>query len=188
MNRIDKLVLLWDRTREGEEKAFAELHQILYPGLFSYAEKMVKSEDIADDLLQDLFIKFWQNKIKIGEISNVKSYFYRSVRTTVLNHIKSSQLKSSKLMLMPEPEMEFSAEELIISSEQDSHLYGMMVSALNELPSKQREIIHMRFYQDLEYQQIAEITGIKYQSVINHVYRAIQVLRQTTELAQVYAV
>jgi len=188
MNKIDKLVLLWNRTREGDEKAFAELHQILYPGLFSYAEKMVKSEDIADDLLQDLFIKFWQNKIRIGEISNVRSYFYRSVRTTVVNHIKSSQLKSSKLLLMPEPEMEFSTEEFIISSEQDSRLHGVMVSALNELPPKQREIIHMRFYQDLEYPQIAEITGIKYQSVINHVYRAIQVLRQTTELAEVYLV
>ena len=89
---------------------------------------------------------------------------------------------------MPEPEMEFSTEEFIISSEQDSRLHGVMVSALNELPPKQREIIHMRFYQDLEYPQIAEITGIKYQSVINHVYRAIQVLRQTTELAEVYLV
>ena len=45
------------------------------------------------------------------------------------------------------------------------------------MPSKQREIIHLSFFESLNYNQIADITGIKYQSVVNHVYRAVQLLR-----------
>jgi RNA polymerase sigma factor (sigma-70 family) len=187
MNNANELTGLWDTARNGGEKAFASLHKALYPGLFIYAVKMIKDEDLADDLLQDLFIKFWQNKLRIGSISNVKAYFYRSARSIVLNHIKSSNLKDSKLDAMPEPDLEFSKEELILSQEFDIELKGLMAEALNKLPVKQREVVYMRFYEDLEYTQIAEITGIRYQSVINHVYRAIQLLRDQYTLAHIYA-
>lgn len=187
MSNVNELMVLWDSARDGDEKAFALLHKALYPGLFVYSVKIIKDEDLADDLLQDLFVKFWQNKARIGSIMNVKAYFYRSARSIILNHIKSAQLKSAKLDAMPEPEMEFSREDLILSQEYDNELKSLMANALNELPAKQREVVYMRFYEDLEYTQIAEITGIKYQSVINHVYRAIQLLRERYTTTNIYA-
>ena len=187
MIKANELKVLWDNTRAGATDAFAILHNELYPGLFTYAVKMLRDPDLADDLLQDLFVKFWQNKIHIGSITNVKAYFYKSVRSMILNHIRSSQLKASKLEAMPEPDLQFSREELIISEELDSDIKQMLYTALNKLPAKQREIIHMRFYEELEYVQIAEITGIRYQSVINHVYRAVQVLRESADLSNIYA-
>jgi len=187
MGNVNELIVLWEHTRNGEEKAFALLHKSLYPGLFIYAMKMVKDDDLADDLLQDLFIKFWQNRLRIGSLTNVKSYFYRSTRSMVLNHIKSTQLKEAKLEAMPEPDLEFSKEELMLSQEFNAELKDLMVVALNKLPAKQREVIHMRFYENMEYNQIAEITGIRYQSVVNHVYRAVQLLRDVCTLTDIYA-
>lgn len=186
MSNVNELMVLWDSARDGGEKAFALLHKALYPGLFVYSVKMIKDEDLADDLLQDLFVKFWQNRVRIGSILNVKAYFYRSARSIILNYIKSTQLKNAKLDAMPEPELEFSKEELILSQEFDTELKGLMANALNKLPAKQREVVYMRFYEDMEYTQIAEITGIRYQSVINHVYRAIQILRDQYSIADIY--
>jgi len=186
MNNFDELRVLWDNSRNDDENAFALLHQNLYPSLFSYVVRMIRDEDLAEDLLQDLFIKFWQGRVGIGTISNVKAYFFRSIRSMVLNYIRSKQLKESKLDTMPAPELDFSKEELIMSDEFDADLKELMQATLNKLPAKQREIIHMRFYQDLDYTQITKITGIKYQSVVNHVYRAVQTLRETCEFSEIY--
>jgi len=188
MGNVTELIDLWNNTRNGDDKSYALLHHHLYPGLFTYAVKMVKDEDLADDLLQDLFINFWQKKLHIGVINNVRSYFYRATRSIVLNHLKSSQIKESKLGAMPEPELEFSTEDLILSQEFNAELTSLMAAALNKLPAKQREVIYMRFYQNMEYNQIAEITGTRYQSVINNVYRGIQVLRNVCSPTDLYAV
>lgn len=187
MYTTTQFINLWDNTRNGDQKSYALLHQSLYPGLFIYAVKMTKDEDLADDLLQDLFINFWQKRHHIGVITNVRSYFYRATRSMVLNHIKSSQVKATKLDAMPEPELEFSKEELILTQEFNAELKGLLSVALNKLPAKQREVIYMRFYENMEYNEIAEITGIRYQSVINNVYRGIQVLRNAAELTAIYA-
>jgi RNA polymerase sigma-70 factor (ECF subfamily) len=182
-----KLIALWEQTITGDEHSFALIHKGLYPGLFSYAMKMLRDEKLVDDLLQDLFIKFWQQATKIGSIQNVQSYFYRSVRSLVLNHIKSASLKANKLTGLPKAEIEFSKEDIIISNEQDEELKSKLHLAVNRLPKKQRETVYLRFYENMEYVQIAEITGIKYQSVINHVYRAVQTLKGTVEVKQIYA-
>ncbi|MBE9601515.1 RNA polymerase sigma factor [Pedobacter sp. MC2016-24] len=187
MDKVYELTELWDNSIKGEEQSFALLHKSLYPCLFNYAVKMIKDEDLADDMLQDLFIKFWQNKSRIGSIVNVKAYFYRSVRSMTLNHIKSQQLRDAKLEAMPVPDMEFSKEEIMLSHEIDAGLKSSMTQALNRLPAKQREVIYMHFYDKLDYTQIAEITGTKYQSVVNSVYRAVQVLREVPLLKDIYA-
>lgn len=187
MSNVTPLFDLWNNTRNGDHKSYALLHQSLYPGLFVYAVKMIKDADLADDLLQDLFVKFWQKRSHIGVITNVKSYFYRAARSMVLNHIKSDLLKEARLDAMPEPDLEFSTEELILSQESNTELKRTLTNALNQLPAKQREAIHLRFYENMEYNQIAELTGTKYQSVINNVYRGIQVLREAWSLSSVSA-
>jgi RNA polymerase sigma-70 factor (ECF subfamily) len=181
------MVGLWERTMTGDHNAFAQIHKKLYPGLFGYAIKMVKDEKLVDDLLQDLFIKFWQNSARIGAIQNVKAYFYRSTRSIVLNHIKSTTLKTTKLLGLPEPDLEFSKEDIIVANEYHSELCRKLHCAVNGLPKKQRETVYLRFYENMEYLQIAEITGIKYQSVVNHIYRAVQSLKEVAELKHIYA-
>jgi len=183
----EKLIALWEGTLGGSERNYAELHANLYPKLFVFASRMLADEEVVNDLLQDLFVKFWENKQKIGTIKYVEAYFYRSARSIVLNHIRMTKHREAKLTLMPEPESVFSAEDIIVAHESDSLIKQQMVVALNSLPVKQREILIMRFYDELSYPQIAEILKIRYQSVINHVYRAVQTLRQVSELSTVYA-
>lgn len=180
------LIDLWEQTRVGDQHAFARIHKKLYPGLFCYALKMVRDEKLVDDLLQDLFIKFWENSRRIGAVQSVKAYFYRSTRLMVLNHIKSSSLKAIKLLELPQPGLEFSREEIIVASEFNDELSRKLYVAVNGLPKKQRETVYLRFYENMEYLQIAEVTGIKYQSVVNHVYRAVQSLKEIAALKHIY--
>lgn len=183
----ENFIALWDGTLSGKQSDYARLHTKLYPKLFIFINRLVGDDDLTNDLLQDLFIKFWENKAKIGRLNNVEAYFYRSARSIALNHIRLIKHRELKLTLMPNPGIVFSAEDIVISNESNVEMKEQMVRALNSLPSKQREIITMRFYDELTYPQIAEILKIRYQSVINHVYRATQSLKQVHELASVYA-
>jgi len=183
----DKLIALWEGTLEGSERDYAALHANLYPKLFVFASRILNDDELVDDLLQDLFIKFWETREKIGKIRYVEAYFYRSTRSIALNHIRLVRHREAKLTLIPQSEPVFSAEDIIVSRESDSLIKQQLVQILNSLPTKQREILIMRFYDDLSYPQIAKILKIRYQSVINHVYRAIQKLRAVSELSTFYA-
>lgn len=187
MCNVEKLITLWDSSRDGNQKSYALLHKELYSDLFRYVLRFVKDDDLADDLLQDLFVKFWINRIKIGHISNVKSYFYTATRSIALNHIRSTQLKESKLLQNVQPDFEFSKEETMMNDEFDFSIKKRVMSIIKRLPERQQEVIYMKFYEGLEYDQISALTGIKYQSVINHVYRAVQSLREVCKTNDIFA-
>ncbi len=177
VNKAHQLSELWKHVCAGEQEAYALLHYELYPGLFAYTRSILKDEDMTNDLVQDLFVKLWVKKGSIGHIENVKAYFYRAARSLSINLLRSLKTQQSRLGNFSSDEIQFSMEDLIIAEEQNVSLKKAVHEALNKLPSKQREIIHLSFFESLNYNQIADITGIKYQSVVNHVYRAVQLLR-----------
>ena len=177
VNKVNQLSELWNQVCAGEQKAYALLHHELYPGLFVYIRSILKDEDMANDLVQDLFIKLWVKKETIGKIENVKAYFYRTARSLSINLLRSLKMQQSRLTGFTDSEIQFSSEYLIIAEENNIALKKAVQQALNKLPSKQREIIYLSFFECLNYTQIVEITGIKYQSVVNHIYRAVRQLR-----------
>jgi len=173
-----ELSKLWDDVCNGNQGAYATLHTHLYPGLFIYAKGILKDEDQANDLLQDMFIKLWLKRTSIGKIENVKSYFYTSIRSIAFNYIRRTKLEDTKLASLIFADIQFSAEDIITERESNLKLKAVISNALNNLPSRQKEIIYLRFYESMDYNQIVDVTGIKYQSVVNHVHRAVQTLRE----------
>jgi len=175
----EQLVDLWDQSRTGDVSAYQSLHKSLYPQLYSYVQNMFWDEDHTNDLLQDLFVKLWQKRQAIGSLVHVKAYFYRSARCMALNKLRDDKNEVEKNAVFQRQINVFvsSREEAIAAKEQDRELSKALADALNQLPSRRREIIFLKFYDQLEYDQIVEITGIQYQSVINHVHRAISSLR-----------
>ncbi|HMI04192.1 MAG TPA: hypothetical protein VK541_17015 [Pedobacter sp.] len=91
MNKLDKLTILWNNSINGEIEAFASLHTALYPDLLNYTVEMTRNQDLADHLLQDLFVEFWQNRIQIGSIGDIRDRFYRSASSMIDDFIKSEK-------------------------------------------------------------------------------------------------
>jgi RNA polymerase sigma factor (sigma-70 family) len=175
---------LWDQVCKGNQQAYASLHQLLYPCLYIYAKRIVNDADDADDMLQDLFIKLWNRKSVIGKIGNVKSYFYTALRSVAINHLRGLKSQHSKHLQMGLVDLQPSVEDILIAGENSTEQRQVVKAALQKLPLKQREVIFLRFYDNMEYAQIVEITGIKYQSVVNHIHRAITLLRNELKIKQ----
>lgn len=172
-----ELAWLWQQTILEDTGSFKKIHDILFDGLYLYALKLLESEDLANDAVQDLFIKIWTKRHSIGEIKKIKPYFYTSLRRQILNQLRDLKLRNLKIKLFPQTDIEFSQEDIVVIKEEYAHLQHQIIELLNNLPKRQKEVIYLHFFENLDNNQIATIMKVTYQSVLNLKQKAIQKLR-----------
>jgi len=177
LNSSSNLCEIWAVVSEGNQRAFSLLHTNLYPDLYCYIYRMLDDEETADDILQELFVKIWSKREQIGVIRNVRAYFFTAAKSMTINHIRKVKHEQIRLNESHFPFQTSSDEQLMIAKENTAELKNRIGETLNQLPARQKEIIYLKYFENMDYQKIALVTGIKYQSVINHVYRAFETLR-----------
>jgi RNA polymerase sigma-70 factor (ECF subfamily) len=177
MNMNDQLAIRWEKTRQGDVSEFGAIHQELYRVLYHYVLKITRDEIVSQDLIQELFIKMWERRERLGPIYNVKVYFFKAARSLALNYFKSQKNHLPIAEDQREIDLAFSQEEIWVNGENDIEFNRLLTLALNALPKRQKEMVHLKYFDGWTYEQIAEVTGINYQSVVNHVHRAMQQLR-----------
>ncbi|MGN6178721.1 MAG: RNA polymerase sigma factor [Mucilaginibacter sp.] len=177
MNNCDELSKWWEETLNGDVQSFSRIHNTLYSALYYYLFKIVKDEDAAQDILQDLFVKLWERRERLGPIKNVKYYFFKSARSLAITFLRANKTEPIDLNGGHQIDIVFSAEDILVDQEASMEMKRMLSQALNMLPNRQKEMIFLRYYDDWSYDQIAQLTGLRYQSVVNHVHRGINQLR-----------
>lgn len=174
-DQAEDLTGYWAAVRAGDSRAYAHIHGQLHPVLYRYAFAMLGSDELADDVVQELFIRIWYKKDSIGELHNVRAYFLTALRRSALNQLRG--LRTLQILPPGEPDIVFSPEDIIISGEVQAALRERLGKYLNELPKRQKEVIYLRFYEELPYADVAGIMKVNYQSVINLAHKAITQLR-----------
>ncbi len=172
----EQLQIWWTETLGGDSGAFSNIHKSLFDGLYYYALKLLDDGGLADDAVQELFVKIWVKRDSIGQVEKVKPYFFTSLRRQVLNQLRNVKLRDEKERLLTQPDIEFSPEEIIVKHESDDLLHEKLLTMLNALPNRQKEAIYLRYFEDMDYNQIAEIMNVNYQSVLNLIQKALQKL------------
>jgi RNA polymerase sigma factor (sigma-70 family) len=167
----------WNESRDGNVDSFGCIHCELYAPLYRYLIKIIKDEDACQDVLQDLFVKLWERKEKLGAISFVKVYFFKCARSMAINYLKNKHNQNVSFVEGMEADVVFSQEEILVKHENNSQAVRILTLALNDLPKRQREMIFLKYFDGWNYDEIAQVTGINYQSVVNHVHRGIVQLR-----------
>jgi RNA polymerase sigma factor (sigma-70 family) len=173
----DQLFDWWLQVLEGDTYAFQSIHGELFRGLYDYALKLLQDGELANDAVQELFVKIWVKRAVIGPLKKVKPYFFTALRRQVLNQLRNLQLRELRIGALPRPDIDFSPEEIVVRNEEYLSLQGKIAAVLNELPKRQKEVIYLHYFEEMDYTQIAEIMGIHYQSVLNLTQKALQKLR-----------
>lgn len=173
----DQLRLWWQRARDGDNVAFQSIHRELFNGLYYYAFKILQDSELAGDAVQELFVRIWTRRDRIGDIEKIKPYFFTVLRRQILNQMRNLRLQQLRISMMSQPVIEFSPEEIIVRNEEMSSVQQKIADLLNALPKRQKEVIYLHYFEDMDYTQIAAIMGIHYQSVLNLTQKALQKLR-----------
>lgn len=173
---------LWKAFRNGDREAFSTLYQTYAGVLFRYGLRLVENQDWIRDAIQDLFIELWQSRTRLSETSSVRYYLLGAMRHKLARHLQKqpqhTPLEDLPLhtWIMPSP------EQVWLEAEQAAQEQAKLQALIAALPARQREALHLRYYQGLSNQQIAELMGVHYQSASNLIHRALAFLRENLTL------
>jgi len=151
--------LLTEISRRSES-AFRDLYSRYSGDLFRYAFALCGTREVAEDILQEVFLKILRLAGRLGHVGNLRNYLLKMVRNTWL----SNQQKNSREKLLPS-----NWEEPFVSS-QDSSIEKNEQSlklnqALRDLPEEQRLVIVLKNYNNLNFREIAELLDLPLQTV-----------------------
>lgn len=180
---------LWQSLKEGKQEALASIYFNHFKNLYEYGLRITADEELVKDTIQDLFIKIWTNRSNFENISKIKPYLLVSLRSALYNKIQQSGKRPVRaLNVKDEFEMVFSAESKYIAEESHSLQTQKLLAALNQLTPKQKEIIYLRYFEELDYEEIARVMNSSLKAVYKLKARGLDTLKQIVHLSDILLV
>ncbi len=168
--------------RRGDKTAFDHLYDLYFDSLFGFGRQYRLDDEIVQDCIQDLFVHLWLNREKLPEVASVKAYLYRSFKNRILNILRKEKMIREKTTFAWDSDdgsaVAFPHEAFLISGEEDSEKKESLRHAFRDLTDHQREALYLRFYENMEYDEIAEtlsLKDVKYARTL--IYRSLETLK-----------
>jgi len=176
-------IYLWRSLCQGEKKALDELFRLYYTPLFDYGIKIISDEDQVKDAIQELFLKMWKRHDCLATPDSVQAYLLVSMRRILLRSLKRerNRYERNRKYIDNTFAVSFSKEDLMIRYEIAEEKKEQLVQAINQLNSRQKEALFLRYYHGLTNPEIADVMKINHQSVKNNLYRALKNVRGIVE-------
>ena len=181
-----------ERTRAAlagptEEEDFESQVRIHRPRIFRFLLASLRNRETAENLTQDCFVRAYQARHQFRGASSIGTWFMQIAANLVRMHESNGRLKFWRRNLQPDadvadlgaaiPDQQHSPEALALIQEQVRAIW----TAAADLPPCQRTVFLLRFVEDMDLLEIAEITGMKEGTVKTHLFRALQTVRARVE-------
>ncbi|MGQ8338811.1 RNA polymerase sigma-70 factor [Sunxiuqinia sp. A32] len=172
----DKSTALFTLVKSGDNKALEELFKRTFPRLFDFAFKITKDDKVAEDIVQDVFIKVWEKKSDIESI-NIEGYLFRLVRNQCLDYIKHIKVTSEKEVELHSLKrieelyrIDFIRDEPYLLIQEELKLE--IERTIDSLPPRCKEVFILSKIDGLKNREIAEKLQINVKNVERHLARA----------------
>ena len=160
-------------------ETFESIFKTYYPPVKQFAMKLLKNEDDAQDVAQDVFASLWPKEDVWRDNDQVDKYIYRMAKYKTLNLIRRRSLELSYQKTQEQDG--FVRDALQHESAHDSVCYEelalMLRMAIDSLPTRRREIFKLSRYEHLSNKEISEMMNISLRTVENHIYAALLELK-----------
>ncbi|MEA4903915.1 MAG: RNA polymerase sigma-70 factor [Petrimonas sp.] len=172
-NGIESDLLL--RIGEGDKVAFSYLFDMYHNKMFRFLLKVTHSESTSQDLVQDIFLKLWQNRERISEIDNINAYLFRMAQNHALNEMERF---TKRTLSLSESHLEdyvtYSTPlETLISNEVKEKL----AEAIKKLSPQQQRVFVLHKEEGYSYAEIADRLNLSVSTIHNHMHQALIKLR-----------
>jgi RNA polymerase sigma factor (sigma-70 family) len=173
-------VSVWKDFLRGDRDAFAYIYQANINFLYTYGMKIVPDSALIKDCIQDLFVELWQNKAQLGETTSIKFYLYTSLKRKLIREQgaqRKPETHAYEITLNLELGSVLPHDLVIVEGQRLEELQESLGKAIADLTKRQREALHLKFYEGLTNDQIAMVLEVNSQSVYNIIHQALKVLR-----------
>jgi len=172
INDLQRRIALYD-----DEPAYKELFLMFYRQLQQFADSFVRSHEVAEEIVSDVFIRVWEHRREIDKVENLRVYLYVSTKNMALNYLRSQkkplvQADNYRVQLQS---IYFDPEKLMLTAE----MINRVQQAINQLPGRCQLIFKLVKEDGLKYREVADLLNLSVKTIENQMTVALRKLGQT---------
>jgi RNA polymerase sigma-70 factor (ECF subfamily) len=168
---------LIEMIRQGDEHAFNVVYNMYWEEIFFYVIKVIKDEDAAKDIVQEIFVSIWAKHSELTIHKSLKAYLFTAARYKSLDFLQevATRTRYNLQRLL----FENFTDNSLIEAQDAKELREKIDVCLDNLPPKMKEVFELSRFELLSHKEIAIKLGISDQTVKKHIHRAIKEFRST---------
>lgn len=170
----------WDLLMQGHRKGLEGLYKQFVSTLFNYGLALTNDESFVQDCIQEVFIDLWKYHQSLGKAENVKAYLIRVLSHKIYKENRN-KIKNNSVRWEDGLDNCFSIESIeseFISVHREQRLQCKLAEGLDKLPTRQKEVINLLFFEKISYQEVSKLMGINLRSVYTLAWKAITNLKK----------
>ncbi|WP_231460654.1 MULTISPECIES: RNA polymerase sigma-70 factor [unclassified Pedobacter] len=171
-----KILSLFKAVQQGDKAAFDELFLLYHQKLISLARHYVTSQEDAEEITSEMFVKLWLKRGNLSKVSNPEVYLFILIKNASLNVVRSE--KRRKLIFSSSTAEEIALYQAV-SNPSDRELFLLLNNAVAALPQQRKIIFKLIKEEGLKSKVVAEIMDISVRTVENQLYKAVKSLADT---------
>jgi len=166
--------ILIEGLKEGNVKIYDYLFHYYYSGMVVFVQKYIPDNDLAEDIVQEFFVKLWIKHEQLQITTSLKAYLFSSIKNRCIDQLRHEVTRGKAEKKLLEKLQESGNEENLLV---ESELREKINASINKLPPVCREIFIMNRFEGLKPSEIAEKKGISVRTVETHIGKALKILR-----------
>ncbi|PRD53853.1 RNA polymerase sigma-70 factor [Sphingobacterium gobiense] len=171
--------VLLELVKQSDQSAFRELYNRYSGKLYGNIKRMTKYSEIADDILQVVFIKIWENRLIIDTDRSFKSFIFQIAQNAVFDNFRREArqhtLNAVTSRRREEREKSESPTEKWLREKEDK---AILESAVDQLPPRRREIYQLCKLEGLSYDQVSDMLGVSTSTINDHIVKATKTVKE----------
>jgi RNA polymerase sigma factor (sigma-70 family) len=167
----------WTKFKSGDKRALGYIYTRYFDKLYNYGSRITDDFGLVEDSIQDLFVEFWNKREEMSDVKNIKFYLYKSLRRKIIYKLSliNKQKPSDDLTHF---EIQLSDKSHYLNQEINKEIRLKLAQLVGNLLPKQKEAIFLIYYDELSYEEVGVIMGLKIKTVYNLIHLAISKLRE----------
>ncbi|GGN07143.1 DNA-directed RNA polymerase sigma-70 factor [Dyadobacter beijingensis] len=169
---IENVILLL--SSKADETAYTTLFDLYKHKLYGYLLSLTGSGMLAEDIVQDVFIKIWTDRENLAEVRNFDSYLFRMSKNHAINHFRKMSQETLIISEIFKAEPSQNSTDDSIALQETERL---LEAAIEKLPAQQKTVYKLSRHQGLSHEEIADMLKISVHTVRNHIVQAMAAIR-----------
>jgi len=167
---------IWSAFKNGDRDALASIYHRYFNFMIQYASKISSDRDLVKDIIHDLFVEIWNNRLNLAVPQSVKGYLVSSMQRKMIRKVKKERTFQIGFSRIPFSNSVSSKEDQLIIDQVIEEKKIIIHRAMDALTKRQREAVYLKFYANMSYKEIALTMDISTDSTYNLISKAIDIL------------
>ncbi|RAJ05185.1 RNA polymerase sigma factor (sigma-70 family) [Chitinophaga skermanii] len=168
---------LWIEMKNGDQQAFMEIYNSYYQALYSFGCRIHAHPQLVKDSIHEVFCEVWAGRQSLPTVQQPLSYLFTYLKRKILKEVKVSAITTGEVTAAEGIEQSY--EEMIVRAEHDAEMQYKLHNFMRQLSVTQQAILRLKYYENLNYEQIAQQLQLQPRTVYNKLYEALKLMRKS---------